>query len=591
MRAPQFIAIPALIGHELTRQTLRGARSGILYTWRYRGSPPAGFRQIPESIRPAEPEHAEQYYCGHFHLAGVSVFASAVSPFEMDDQDLDWRSELHGFRWLRHLQAADTRLARIHGRGLVGDWIGLWNDEFKSSAWNFETTAQRLISWLTHAHLIGATGKGEHADAVMRSIGRHLRYLRTNLAAAPHGRPRLLTVIALAFCSLILTGREKTIRGAARDLDRELSRQIFPDGGHISRNPAFLLDLLADLLPLRDLYMDGGVALPAQLQPTIDRIHAALHFFSHSNGELAQFNGTGATPHSLMRAVMRRCEGAPKPVRSAIFSGYERLAANDTVVLMDTGKPESRRSARRSMGGTLSFELSCAKTRFITNCGVTEARREAYAAYFRTTAAHSTATIDNTSSSKFVMPGRLRSMLPSPLLHAPKHVDAHRSDNDAYQHVVASHDGYGPEFGIVHERELFLSSDGTELNGIDRFTTIGGGHKPRDIAIRFHLPPDISSSHLASGHSVLMAGPTGDAWTMTCIDAPMQLEESLYFSGPGKPRKTQQIVISTNSRDHGEVRWSMSYCEAKKGRKRAAAMNKTPDLLDGLQMAELETQD
>ena len=38
----------------------------------------------------------------------------------------------------------------------------------------------------------------------------------------------------------------------------EIDEQILPDGGHASRNPRVLIDLLTDLLPLRQIYAARG---------------------------------------------------------------------------------------------------------------------------------------------------------------------------------------------------------------------------------------------------------------------------------------------------------------------------------------------
>ncbi|MCP5815729.1 hypothetical protein NL365_27490, partial [Klebsiella pneumoniae] len=81
-------------------------------------------------------------------------------------------------------------------------------------------------------------------------------------------------------------------------LDLELERQILPDGGHVSRNPRVNLDLLLDLLPLRQTYINLGHDVPAKLIPTIDRMYPALRFFRHQDGDLALFNGATSTPAS-----------------------------------------------------------------------------------------------------------------------------------------------------------------------------------------------------------------------------------------------------------------------------------------------------
>ena len=41
-------------------------------------------------------------------------------------------------------------------------------------------------------------------------------------------------------------------------LAAELERQILPDGGHSSRNPSILVELLLDLLPLRQCFAARG---------------------------------------------------------------------------------------------------------------------------------------------------------------------------------------------------------------------------------------------------------------------------------------------------------------------------------------------
>ncbi len=585
MRPPQFIAIPALLGLELARRVVRGFRAGVLYRWRYKGAAPGGFADFSiADLRPADEAIAQHFYSGEVDLAGVCVSTGGESPFLLQGHGAEWTDALHRFRWLRHMAVVATELSNAHARALVADWIEIWGEKFDTRSWLPSTVAERLISWLTHADLITGGSTEEHRARVMRSVAVQMRFLQRNLIVARDGKSRLLATIALAYGSLCLTGREKSVRPAARSLDRELTRQILPDGGHVSRNPVVLLELLADLLPLRELYLRRGVPLPAQLQPTIDRMFAAVRFFSHANGDLAQFNGTGKTPRELKKNILELADSTSKAAKSAPFSGYERLASGNSVVLIDVGKPESRMTARKAMAGTLSFELSSRRTRFIANCGVPEFDYIRYAPYFRTTAAHSTATIGHSSSSRFAGRGRLRDMLPSPLLHAPENVRCTRGEQDGYEHVFASHDGYEPRFGTLHERELFLSGDGTELNGIDRFVRKVAG-RTHDIHIRFHLPPDISSSHLSSGHSILLAGPHGDAWTLTCIDAPMRLEESLYFSGTEMPRKTQQIVIATTSLDHGEIRWSFTYRPAQRhvrSRKQQADTDKTPDLLDTL---------
>ena len=55
--------------------------------------------------------------------------------------------------------------------------------------------------------------------------------------------------------------------------------QILPDGGHVTRNPGALIEVLLDLLPLRQAFAACNIAPPAQLNNAIDRTMPMLRFW------------------------------------------------------------------------------------------------------------------------------------------------------------------------------------------------------------------------------------------------------------------------------------------------------------------------
>lgn len=585
MRVPDSLLISSLIAGEVWRRASGRIRSGPLYRWRFTSSAPSSLTMAPQDLRPADSELATQYYSGHFTFGMETVSTRGDSPFSVKAPSDEWFAELHRFRWLRHLRSADTDLAHANAAALVSDWIDLWGNNLESQAWQPDIVAARLIAWFCHAPLLVKRTSSDDYRKLLKSMARQSRYLRHKAPHTQDGYPRLQVSIALAYVSLCFEGKEKQIRSAARDLDKEIERQILPDGGHISRNPVVITQILADLLPLIQAYSNQGHSPSPVLMSASDKMMGALRFFRHSNGDLAQFNGTGFTPAALLATILRYDASTGKPQQSAPQSGYERMDAGKTVVIMDTGKPANRATAHRAMAGTLSFELSFGATRFIANCGVPEHQYERYAPYARATAAHSTITINDVSSSLFVGDFRSHKFLPSPLIRVPEQVSSTRSSDQEYNSITASHDGYLNNFGLIHQRSLFLSKDGSTLNGIDELKCKGAGKRgEHTAALRFHLPPTVSASLLTSGHSILIAAPNKEAWTFTCIDGDISLEESIQFSGPGEPRKSEQIVVYFNSHDTDSIRWVFERRKKKPSGKSKQAGNKlaTPDLLDTL---------
>ena len=84
----------------------------------------------------------------------------------------------------------------------------------------------------------------------MKGIGRTEQFLERKLAEGVSGEDRLIVAIALVELGLCAEGAGKLLQRSRKLLADELQRQILPDGGHISRNPQMLIDLLLDLLPL-----------------------------------------------------------------------------------------------------------------------------------------------------------------------------------------------------------------------------------------------------------------------------------------------------------------------------------------------------
>ena len=592
MRVPDFILIPVLIGSELWRRGSRRIRSGPLYQFRFSGSTPSGLTMAPKDIRPADAARAVEIYSGHYTFGEDSVSTKGESPFLANPPSQEWFSRLHTFRWLRHLQESGTELSQANAQALVNDWIDIWGSRLNTQAWRSDIVASRLIAWFCHSPLLLKNTSLEDFKPVLKSLARQSRYLHHNLPHMRDGYPRLQAAIALAFSSLCLAGREKTIKSALRDLERELSRQVLPDGTHISRNPVVLLEILADLLSLKETYKTQGHGPSTEIITAIDKMMGALRFFRHSNGDLAQFNGTGFTHVPLLTTILRYDTSQGGTLQSASHSGYERLQAGNTVLLMDCGKPLSRATARRAMAGTLSFELSSGSNQFIVNCGVPESGFLHYAPFVRATAAHSTATLNDTSSSRFADDSKLHQLLPSPLIRTPETIQTKRLDNAGAQIIQASHDGYEPHFGITHKREIELSHDGNLIHGCDTFIASHRSAPQKNrAAIRFHLPPTISASHLSNGQSVLMAAQNNDAWTFTCIDCPISLEESIRFSGPGLPRKSEQIVLNINCSEINTVRWVLERRKKKppsRSRKKSSSAKSSPDLLDVLEDQDTE---
>ena len=501
-------------------------------------------------MRTADPTIALDIYHGRFVLAGQSVETGGASPYRVPPPSEDWERALHEFGWLRHLRAAETDVARHNAQALAGDWLKSHRRPV-GVAWLPEVAARRVLSLLAQSGIILQDADHDFYTRFIRSLIRHGAYLRTNFASVEPGLPRLRAAVAIASIGLSLSRQDDLARFGLDRLDRELASQILPDGGHISRNPAALVEALIDLLPLRQALIARGRSPSGILMSAIDRMMPMLRFFRHGDGSFAHFNGMATSATDTVATILAYDETLGTPVASATHSGYERMARGGSVVLVDTGTPPPMPVSHNAHAGTLSFEFSARNHRMIINCGAPAPRHSALRYAARQTNAHSTAVLNDTSSARFAEP-----QAGSPLLPGPTSVPRERRNlEEGAIHLEMAHDGYLRETGLIHERDLTLNGDGEALFGTDRFT--GTMFEPASTyAIRFHLDPNVRLIVTEDDQSLDLELADGSVWRFQA-NCPVTWGESICLSDVYGSRPTSQIVLAGAVADQASVDWQI----------------------------------
>jgi len=526
----------------------------------------------PHDLRTADATRAAEIYAGRFVFAGKIVTCHGRSIFDLEPPSEDWEVALLGFGWLRHLRAADTALTRANARSLVDDWIS--NPLHRRAVGRrADVMARRVISLLSQAPLVLGDTDGKFYRRYLRGLSREIRYLRYSMLDIPDGVPRLQVLIALCYASLCLANQARHIRTATRKLSDELQRQILPDGGHISRNPGALIELLIDLLPLRQTFAARNVAPPPSLLNAIDRMMPMLRFFRHGDGSFALFNGMSSAPSDLLATLLAYDDSHGTPMANMPHTGFQRLDAGTMTVIMDTGPPPPASVSHDAHAGCLSFELSSGPSRIVINCGMPSTGRDSWRPFARSTLAHSTLACHDTSSCQFVELSAMKRLLKgAPVISGPTNVESYREAVANGLLLTASHNGYLARFGVVHRRVLMIAQDGSRIDGEDTLSPAPGARikgTETDYTLRFHLHPSVKASRLSDGRGVMLVLPNRDVWTFEALDDKVEVEDSVFLAGNDGPRRTAQIVIRQDSRHAPGVRWTFV-------RSSAAAVPATP---------------
>jgi len=519
---------------------------------------------IPQDLRTADPSFASELYDGYFGLAGTVALTGSESPFLIPPPSPLWQKDLYAFGWLNNLQAAQDEIAREKGRSLVLDWIG-HSSRAPAAAWDVDIVARRVIAFLSHAGFLLEGANAAFYDAMMQQLSRELHYLTVSYGEPGTTSPKLRALTALLLAGLCIAEQQVYVGAYLPTFSAELDRQILPDGGHISRNPNTLIELLLDLLPLKQCFLARSHEAPDVLSNAVNRMMSMIRFLRLGDGSLARFNGMSATRSDLTAAVLAHSDDYTAPQSYARDSGYCRLVRGKTVIIADAGAPPPYNSSSLAHAGYLAFEMTSDIEPVIVNCGAPRDDASEWGVAARSTAAHSTLTINDMSSSRLV---KRKSRYPARenfLLSGPRSVRGEVAQDQGDLLFRGMQDGYKDRFGFLHQRRLRLLGSGAVLEGIDQLACPPHGRpltKESDVfAIRFHLHPRVSPRLDPEENSVSLTLPDAQLWKFRVAGAKVGIEESIFLADPIIQKRSLQLVLRGRCTSEVQVVWSLRKIE------------------------------
>jgi uncharacterized heparinase superfamily protein len=499
----------------------------------------------PQDIRTSDPTIAAEIHAGQIKLAGKLMETHGSSPFGINCPTVAFEEALHGFDWLRHFRAADTAVSRAHARALVADWIECKALKSSAIARRPDVTARRLVSWLAQSPILLEGVDGAFYSRFIQSLSLDAKRLRQLSKTLPSAEILLLTQIALTHFAVSASESDAVIKREALRLCDILDRQILSDGGHVSRSPAVVLNMLLDLLPLKMAFLWRRIQPPQPIVSAIDRMLPMLRMMRHTDGSVALFNGMASSRADILAAVLAQDDTKAPAILNAPYSGYQRLQHGKSVLIIDSAAPPKPPLAERIHAAPAAFEFSVEGGRLIVNCGSPPSHRPEMKPISRRTAAHSTLIFNNSDIGQFAASAAMQTLVGDQYFGGAKNVTAARATTDEGSIVTVQHDGYRKPHGHLHERRLALSSDGLILEGEDILTSNGktqAGH----YVLRFHIYPQVKASTTSDPSVINLLMPNGTLWQFVASEGAVSIEESIFLASPDGFRRCEQIVVSSD---------------------------------------------
>ena len=536
--ADKGLSLGDRVANAITRLTWRTP----LHAFRLKGRFPLKLLGVPVDPVPGDTRAGTAIRAGHFLLRGLKLPLDELD-FAALDVAPTFADYLHSFAWLRDLAATGTRADGVPiAEAVVRHWLGTHGETVSEPAWKADNTAWRILFWAAHAPLILSSSDLIYRSAVLNHLARAARHLDRVADKTRPGTGQMVAWVGIVAASLLMPGGEpRQIFGEA-GLRKVLETSFYADGGNISRSPQAQLDAVMALAMLAKVYDMRRMEVPPFIQEVLARAVPALLGLLHSDGGMGSWQGSGATSAAHVQAIVAASGVRTRPLKQARDWGYQRLVANKVVLLADAAPPPIARVTEAGCASTLAFELSDGDERIVVNCGgaaLTGATIPAdLARGLRTTAAHSTLILADSNSTAILANGTLGKGVTE--------VELDRRETPQGSRVEMSHDGYARRHGLIHRRLLILSPNGRELRGEDMLLPAPRTRRKGDkgFALRFHLGRNISASLTADKLGALLRINGGPLWQFRTSEGALDVEQSLWVDGEGRPHPTEQLVVT-----------------------------------------------
>ena len=543
-----FHKIQNHVVHTVRAHAGRLTYNSPLYNWSLGGTVPDKLLFSPCDLWAGDADKARWLiYSGAFSISDdrLELHNADWHPKDVSDQ---WLEHIHGFDWVRDLRALGGDQARKAARYMIEDWIHN-HQHWDELSWRSDILGRRLGNLLAGYDFFGESADQKFQELFLDSIVRQLRHLSRSLPGLLNGLPYLYAIKGLAYGGMTLEGRENYLEQALHLLDDQIDKQILSDGGHITRNPQMLLETIRILIDIRAALRQAGYPGIEKIQHGLDRAVPALRFFRHGDGGFALFNNCQMNDADALKSTVMQSGSKARTLNTLPHSGYERISMGRSLLIADCGKPPVWPHDKDAHIAPLSFEFSHGRERIFVNCG-THPTCPQWQDALRSTPAHNALIIDDRNIGDVQKDG-------TPT-HRPKKIVVDRDDQKHKILIDACHDGYVPVNGITHRRRFYMADKGHDFRGEDNLTCATGLAAPHDIAIRFHLHPNVKVSLIKEGTEALLRLKNGTGWRFTIVGGSLDLENSVYLGSGIRPRKTKQLVIRGDmDSDFAQFKWAL----------------------------------
>jgi len=328
-----------------------------------------------------------------------------------------------------------------------------------------------------------------------------------------------------------------------KELEKTVKNYFDKDGFPKTRNPEEVFICTKYLVLIREWFKEAQIDIPNFLNEIIIKTGNCYAMLSSSNKQFPLFNGATEINHKEYDLFLKTLKYRFVNKEYEI-SDFYKIKKKKLEFFIDCGNPPPNSFSKNYQAGCLSFELTSNKQKIISNSGYGKYLSDKLTFSSRSTAAHSTLYINDTSSCTFQKKEIISRVYGNSLLKRHKIVNKNYLEEKDFFLIYASHNGYEKEFGYLHNRSVKIFKKHDKIIGTDELKKRKNINKSLIYFVRFHIHHDAKIVKTRAGDSILISLPNGEGWLLKSDTNIFKIEKNIFLGNKKKIINSESVYIS-----------------------------------------------
>ena len=462
-------------------------------------------------------------------------------------KDKDYNN-LNSFFWLFSL---DLKSSKKAAQNIILQWIEK-NQKYNSKSWEIDIIAKRIIAWISCSNLTYEDGNLSYREKFNALVKKQTNHLINEIEKSEWIDDKMIGCAAIILTGLTYQDKNSYLNSGLNLLKKIIKFSFDNDGFPKSRNIRQLNFYLKYFVLIREWLKESQNEIPEYINENIYYLGQAYAFIWKNNKKDFLFNGNHETNNIESDKYLKRL-GYNFKNQNNELGGYAILNNKKIALAMDVGPSPNEKFSSNYQAGSLSFEIISNGKKLICNSGYFQNYQHQLNELSKSSAVHSTLTLDDRSSCKFTKNSGSLSKVSQGLKIIKKIIVFEKN----YWKISSTHDGYLKQYGIIHDREIEFYPEQMKFIGHDKIIS-KNNTKNLKFEIRFHLEPNVKVMKTQDSKSILI-DLDGEGWKFKSDDNSINIDNGLYFGKENSFTDNQNLFISgmTNT-ENQTIKWELT---------------------------------